>query len=920
MRLLPGARQSAFQILASSSLANYQGKVYDACNGPCVVSNSSQSLSIPFLSPQLAGGAPACIYAGVAVFDGSGVACDATVPLRVCAAPSPTQWQAAPWITDNTTLPADDCGYYAPERTATRLLRSSFQLAASPILSAHLFVAAAGAFTAYVNGAKMGDAALEPPWTTFDKRVYVSSYDLTFSQTLVPGAANAIGVELGSGWYDPLPMRLFGNFDFRDWLPVGTPALSVMLAVTYADAGGPVYIVSDTTWRVAKGSTTFNNIYLGVRVDERAAATLAGWSTASFNDSSWQRAVVANTSNVGPRETAAIAPIRVTSTYVPTTIQHIAGDTYVVTFPANMAGVVALKNVRAPAGWVTNLTFAELLFSNGTVNTITNLAGAIGRWNGGNWGDCAIVPAIERDTITWSGSGNETFVPQFTWHAFQYVQIDNWPTATAGAPTAANLEARQYHVDAAPAGDFAAWSDQLVAIDGMARQSFRSNWAGGIQSDCPGRERLGYGGDLLAAAEAAMLQFDVGAFYAKRVRDYGDAARANGGLPETAPFVGIATCDSLGGGTGPMQWGSAHSWLQLELLAYYGDTALLEEAYPTTVAWMSLLNSSVNASGALVNGLADFTQNVGLCNPRNTGVMGTAWLVNQARNAAGIARTLGRSSDAAAFAAVGDAALAAFQALYVNSTTGVVGIGDLDSQLWATYLDLLPPLLVNASIARIRSLMAANGSHLYAGAFGTSFALRGGPGWGLSDMLYQALSATDYPGYGFMLANGATALYEHWAALWEQDSLNHAWLGSVAAFMRRYVAGLSHADDAIGMDAIIVRPFPPPLNSSAAWPQPRGRAPQVGAPGTAPLPWAALNYTSARGNVSVSWWYAAANELHVLVSLPANVRATVYVPLPPGAVSKSYSACAPAVYVPQPGADVFNLDYVAGVCEMSATW
>ncbi len=30
-------------------------------------------------------------------------------------------------------------------------------------------------------------------------------------------------------------------------------------------------------------------------------------------------------------------------------------------------------------------------------------------------------------------------------------------------------------------------------------------------------ERLGYGGDMLAAAEAAILQFDVAAFYEKRV-------------------------------------------------------------------------------------------------------------------------------------------------------------------------------------------------------------------------------------------------------------------------------------------------------------------------------------------------------------------------------------------------------------------
>jgi hypothetical protein len=37
----------------------------------------------------------------------------------------------------------------------------------------------------------------------------------------------------------------------------------------------------------------------------------------------------------------------------------------------------------------------------------------------------------------------------------------------------------------------------------------------------------------------------------------------------------------------------------------------------------------------------------------------------------------------------------------------------------------------------------------------------------LTDLLYGTLAHTSYPGYGFMLASGATSLYEHWDTLWE---------------------------------------------------------------------------------------------------------------------------------------------------------
>ena len=60
-----------------------------------------------------------------------------------------------------------------------------------------------------------------------------------------------------------------------------------------------------------------------------------------------------------------------------------------------------------------------------------------------------------------------------------------------------------------------------------------------VQSDCPHRERFGYGGDLLATAETGMHIFNMLSFYRKRILDYNDAQRNDGGFTETSPYVGI---------------------------------------------------------------------------------------------------------------------------------------------------------------------------------------------------------------------------------------------------------------------------------------------------------------------------------------------------------------------------------------------
>jgi alpha-L-rhamnosidase len=127
------------------------------------------------------------------------------------------------------------------------------------------------------------------------------------------------------------------------------------------------------------------------------------------------------------------------------------------------------------------------------------------------------------------------------------------------------------HSDLPDAGSFSCSNVRLNRIQEMCRRTFLSNVVS-VQSDCPHRERFGYGGDIVATSETFLMNFDMSGFYAKTVRDWADAARPDGRFTDTAPFVGIDYC-----GVG---WAMVHPLLLEQLHTHYGDRKLIDDNFP----------------------------------------------------------------------------------------------------------------------------------------------------------------------------------------------------------------------------------------------------------------------------------------------------------------------------------------------------
>ena len=91
---------------------------------------------------------------------------------------------------------------------------------------------------------------------------------------------------------------------------------------------------------------------------------------------------------------------------------------------------------------------------------------------------------------------------------------------------------------------FTSSSNLLNDIQKTVRRTFLANLVG-VQSDCPAREKFGYGGDLNATSASFIFNFDMQSFYKKTIYDWVDAIN-DSTFVDTAPNVGIQYCVSVG--------------------------------------------------------------------------------------------------------------------------------------------------------------------------------------------------------------------------------------------------------------------------------------------------------------------------------------------------------------------------------------
>jgi alpha-L-rhamnosidase len=820
-----GEVQSAYRILVArspSALDSGRGDIWDSGKV-----SSSESLGVVYAGQALRSG-QRC-YWQVRVWDEKG---------RPSAWGPTASWEMAllgdspwrgRWIGDGKPGPASDEEFYRDDPAP--LFRKEF-VAPERIARARLYISGLGYYEASINGRRVGDLVLDPGWTNYEKRVFYSVYDVT---GLVRAGLNCVGVMLGNGWWNPLPLRMWGSRNIRADLPIGRPCLIAQMEIEGED-GSATTIATGPDWKVREGPVLRNNVYLGEVYDARRE--IPGWDSPGASEAGWAPAVLCP-GPAGLLQAQPQPPIRITARLRPFRVTAPRPGVAIFDLGHNFAGWARLR-LRAPAGTRIRIRFGELLDDNGDLNPLTSVCGQIkGRRKDGRpiGGPGAPDIAEQTDIYIARGGGEEVYTPRFTFHGFRYAEVTGLP----GPPALDDLEGLRLNADVAESGEFSCSSDLFNRIQDMVRWTFLSNIFS-VQSDCPHREKFGYGGDLVATADAFLANFDMAGFYGKAAADWADATREDGMLTDTAPFVGIQYCGLV--------WAMAHPLLQTKLVQHYGDLRLVEDQYKTTSRWLDLVAKS-SPDGLIREGLADHES----LEPTTVPALVTPLYHETALMASRLAGLLGRRADEARYSDLAAFIAAAYRSKVLGPAPGRYEAMTQAGLAVALGLDLVPDGEAAAAFdALVAKVSTAEGPRLATGIFGTKYLLDVLSRRGRADLALSLVNGKAFPGWGHMLDRGATTLWEHWEFSDNTYSHNHPMFGSVSEWLFAWVAGIQPDPAAFGFDRIVFRPQP------------------VG-----DLTWAKARVRTVRGEVR-SEWRLDGHRFVLDVTVPANTTATVYIP------------------------------------------
>ncbi|EGF89643.1 alfa-L-rhamnosidase [Asticcacaulis biprosthecium C19] len=640
------------------------------------------------------------------------------------------------------------------------LLRKAFS-ADKPVARARLYASALGGYETWINGQRVGDALLTPESTDFRESVLYQTYDVT--KLVKAGVENAIGAIVGDGWYGSYNAPA-GRFAY------GPPPLRYLaqLEITYTD-GSHTTVGTDDSWRITPSPIVMSEIYNGETYDARKE--IAGWSEGGLDATSWNAAGLAPLP-AGTLKAQDSQPIRQTQTRPSNAITEPKPGVYVFDFGQNFAGWVRLI-VRGQAGDTVTLKFAEYLLPSGEVDQ-ANLRAA----------KCT-------DTYILKGGDHERWEPCFTYHGFRYVQVEGYP----GTPNAKDVVGQVIHSDLPETGHLRIGNPVIQQLWQNTLWSQRSNFVG-LPTDCPQRdERLGWMGDAGVFWDAAAFNMNVVAFTRRFMNDVRDAQTKDGAFPDFAPNAWDEAWGEHGASPG---WSDAGVILPWTVWWRYGDTSVIDENWDAMTRYMRFLEVN-NPDYLWLNKRGhDYADWVALdakepgdpTTPKD--LVATAMWKMSLDMMTAMAQASGRAAEAAVYRATAEKVRTAYVKAFVRAD-GTVGNGSHTGYILSLKYNLVPTEQRATTAAHLVAEIKRRGMLLTTGFLGTPSSLDVLADAGYSDIVYNLLLRTEFPSWGYMVAKGATTIWERWngdVGDVSMNSFNHYALGAVTGFVFRRIAGI----------------------------------------------------------------------------------------------------------------------------------
>ncbi len=690
------------------------------------------------------------------------------------------------------------------------LLRKEFEVA-KPVRSARFYGTGLGYFELYVNGSKAGDEYLVPNETNYGYReklaerlipvpdpfngysVAYVSYDLT--DKIVQGA-NAVGVILGNGFYDLVFRRFVMGY--------GVPKFFGQILIKYEDGTSEV-IAGDTSWKIEKSAILYDQMYIGEQYDARREHE--GWSKPGYDDSAWANAVEKRipegelVAQLGPSD-------RITAVYKPVSIEKIdSTGAFKVSFPEEISGWVELMDLNLKEGQQVTVSYLN-------------------------------ESLVSSNVYTAKGSGKESYHPRFEWNVFSQVEITGLESLKAG-----QIEAQAVNSDIPQATTFETSNALINKIDKIWRRSMLDNMHGGVPTDCPHRERIGYTGDGQAVGPTTMTTMGAQSFYNKWIRDLREAQKPDGYVANSAPWQPEA-----GGG---IPWGASISIIPYEFFWEYGDLRQLRECYKPMqdqTRWMTTWVDPATGimesrSGHYFKDLGEWVPAYGL--PSNA-LVHTWFLWACADITARTAAIMGDVAGLQYFSALRDSTAAAFHRVFYDPETG--SYGKDGSNVFALAMGV--PADREAKVVKaLVGNIAEKDNHLHTGFVGFRYLCEMLVKHGHADLAYEIINKRDYPSFGWWIEQGATVTWEQWNG---EFSHNHPFMGGGIRWFYRDLAGLEPTS--AGYKTFEIRPTV-----------------------VDGLDWVKFTKDCPYGRIAIDW-KVAGNNFTLKCTVPVGTTAKVYVP------------------------------------------
>ena len=696
---------------------------------------------------------------------------------------------ASDWDALAVTLP-DDPG--ARRQAPSPVLRREFELPVA-VERARLYVTSLGLHRLSLNGKPVGEDLLAPGWTSYRHRLIAETYDVT---QLLSAGANVILGTLGDGWYRG---RLGWNPGDDRCAYGDQVALIAKLEVDLAD-GTRQRIVTDGSWMTTTGEIVMADLYDGCEIDLRLRDV--GVSLPGLDTSAWHPAAVVPF-DPGIIEPRVAPPVRVVAVFP---VQPLVRPDGSVQFDAgqNISGYVRL-HVRGQRGDTVTVRHAEVLNPDGSLHTRS------------------LRSAKATDRYTLADDELTELAPWFTFHGFQYAQVD----------TAAEIVRAEFVAissDTPRRGRFECSEPRLERFHENVVWSQRDNFVS-VPTDCPQRdERLGWTADAQAFAPTASTLFDSQAFWASWLRDLALDQDDVLGVPSVVPDV-VMSGEPRFGRAG---WADAATLVPWAVFESYGDSTILREQLDSMRRWVESLRAREGSDGLLGTSMQfgdwldpDAPAERPWEAKTNSDFLANAFYAHSSRLAGDAASLLGESEWAAEAYATADRVAAATWEQWgdhaITTQTGcAVGL----------QFGLVPGAQRDSVATALGRLVRDVQGRVATGFLGTPLVLPALSDSGQVDEAYLMLLRCEMPSWLYQVEKGATTVWERWDAIKPDGSIhsgamttppdlpepegrephmlsfNHYAYGAVIDWVYRHVAGIAPDLTRPGYRGVVFAPEP----------------------------------------------------------------------------------------------------------------